>query len=609
MRCRAASSVSMPPLLSANLSSTRRRLNSNRCRLKTPWSLCIVVRMVHEPIRAETDVLVIGSGAAGMYAAIEAARAGCRVLLADRSLVGRGGATVMAQMTVAVALGSATADHWSYHYQDTLAAGRGLCNEPLARLLCEDGPDCIRAMDNWGVGWARKDGRIAQAMAPGHDRPRCVYVDFLNTGPAVSKTLRTVVNRTDGIRKAGDLCIVDLIRSDGCIAGAVAWHLGSGAPVTIGAKATVLATGGLTRLYGRNSASANMGGDGYALALRAGAALVDMEFVQFFPIGHLAPRLIDMDPIMWDPFRYKLGGRLLNRDGEEFTARYGVSEDGRYVVTRDVATYAISKEVEAGRGSPHGGAYLSFQHCSETELRAAFVPVIDRLAKNNIDLTKMPIEVAPIAHYQMGGVIADERMGTEVPGLLVAGEAAGGANGANRLSGNAITEALVFGDVAGRAAAARARAAQARLALSSTSALELIEAAAPACFNPASLIIDLQTLMQEKVGPFRRAESLEAALAKIAELRAAMGKTPPHAAIAYDSVRLDWFDLRNMLLVAEAVAQSALARCESRGAHQREDYPESGEGWSLNQSLRLKDERLALASLPVTRAEGGEPRR
>ena len=136
-----------------------------------------------------TDVLIIGAGGAGMYAAIEAARSGCDVLLADRSLIGRGGATVMAQMTVAVALGSQTPDHWSHHYDDTLEAGRGLCDERLARLLCEEGPDCIREMDEWGVGWARKDGRITQAFAPGHDRPRCVYVDFLNTGPAVSKTL------------------------------------------------------------------------------------------------------------------------------------------------------------------------------------------------------------------------------------------------------------------------------------------------------------------------------------------------------------------------------------------------------------------------------------
>src|ERR1043166_1701598 len=164
-----------------------------------------------------------------------------------------------------------------------------------------------------------------------------------------------------------------------------------------------------------------------------------------------------MDPIMWDPFRYKLGGRLLNNKFEDFTANYGVAEQGKYVLTRDLATYAIFKEVEAGRGSPHGGVYLSFEHCSEATLRAAFGPVIDRLAANNIDLTKMPVEVAPIAHYHMGGVAADPRMETEVPGLLVAGEAVGGANGANRLSGNAITEALVFGREAGRSADARVR--------------------------------------------------------------------------------------------------------------------------------------------------------
>src|ERR1700674_4246539 len=158
-----------------------------------------------DPMHVAADVLVIGSGGAGMYAAIEAARAGCTVLLADRSLIGRGGATVMAQMTVAVALGSQTPDHWTNHLHDTLEAGRGLCDERLSRLLCEEGPDCIRQMDAWGVGWARKDGRIAQAMAPGHDRPRCVYVDFLNTGPAVSETLRAMVNRTSGSRRAGDL--------------------------------------------------------------------------------------------------------------------------------------------------------------------------------------------------------------------------------------------------------------------------------------------------------------------------------------------------------------------------------------------------------------------
>src|SRR3981081_3419320 len=198
--------------------------------------------------------------------------------------------------------------------------------------------------------------------------------------------MRTVVNKTAGIRKAGEILVVDLVRDDGEVTGAVALHLASGAPLTIAAKVTIVATGGLTRLYRRNSASANMGGDGYALALRAGAPLIDMEFVQFFPIGHLAPRLIGMDPIMWDPFRYKLGGRLLNSEREEFTERYGTREDGTYVITRDLATYAIIKEVEAGRGSPHGGAYLSFEHCSAAALREAFGPVIYRLAHHPLSV-------------------------------------------------------------------------------------------------------------------------------------------------------------------------------------------------------------------------------
>jgi succinate dehydrogenase / fumarate reductase, flavoprotein subunit len=550
-----------------------------------------------ERIDIATELLIIGAGAAGMLAALAADEAGAEVLLVDRSLIGRGGATVMAQMTVAVALGDEVPDAWEAHLADTLAAGRSLCNERLAAILCEHGPAAIRQMDEWHVGWARHaDGRLRQTHAPGHDRPRCVYVDFLNTGPAVSRSLRAQVQRRSQIRRLGDLCVTDLVIVDGAAVGAVGFSITDGRAVAIEARAVIIATGGLTRLYRRSSASANMGGDGYALALRAGADLIDMEFVQFFPIGHLAPRLIGMDPIMWDPFRYKLGGRLLNNEGREFSDLYGVAEDGRYKVTRDLATYAITKEVEAGRGSPSGGVYLSFEHVSERDLRAAFGPVIDRLAKNGIDLSKQPIEVAPIAHYHMGGIRVTPDFETAVRNLFAAGEAVGGANGANRLSGNAVTEALVFGAAAGRTAAARAQGKEARPSWEHAAALELIEGAKAPHGNPAKLITELQALMQEKVGPFRRAEQLEAALATITDMRTEIGETPPETAMAYDNVRLDWFDLRNMLLVAEAVARSALARCESRGAHQREDYPAVDGNWALNQSLRLQDGRLALVS-------------
>ena len=571
--------------------------------------------MQSNPVHLETDVLVIGAGGAGMSAAIAASQGGARVLLTDRSLIGRGGATVMAMMTVAVAVGEETPDDWRFHYRDTLASGRGLCNPKLARLLCEEGPDCIRQMDDWGVGWARKDGHISQAHAPGHDRPRCVYVDFLNTGPAVSKTLRTVLHKHDNVRRIGDLMIVDVVRAGqgpaAPVTGAVALDVSSGRPVTIAAGVTVIATGGLTRLFSRNSASGNMGGDGYALGLRAGAALLDMEFVQFFPIGHLAPRMIGMDPIMWDPFRYKLGGRLLNGRMEEFTGRYGTPEDGRYVVTRDNATYAITQEVAAGRGTPHGGAYLSFMHLSAAELKAAFGPVIKKLAANGIDLTKQPVEVAPIAHYHMGGISVDERMQTGVPNLLAAGEAVGGANGANRLSGNAITEALVFGRTAGRTALGLLPAAgEAGFETRDAAAtLALVDASGPSPrdVNTAAMLAGLQALMWQDVGPFRTEAGLRRALDRIGALAGRLGPHPVGSPAAFDLARLDWFDLRNMLLVARVVTEAALARTESRGAHQREDFPGMVEDWGCNQIVSLQDGRPVIARGPLIATREAPP--
>jgi len=536
-------------------------------------------------VHLTTDVLVIGAGGAGMYAALEAASQGADVLLIDRSLIGRGGATVMAQMTVAAAVGGECPDHWQHHLVDTLRAGRGLCDPALARVICEDGLECILEMDAWGVGWARKEGRFTQVMAPGHDRPRCVYVDFLNTGPAVSRTLRTQLIRAPGsIRRVGDLLVTRLQTDGGECVGASALHVSSGEIVTIGAAATVMATGGLTRLYRRNSASANMGGDGYSLALRAGAALLDMEFVQFFPIGHLAPRMIGMDPIMWDPFRYKLGGRLLNGNREEFVQNYGAAVSDKYIVTRDLATYAITKEVEAGRGSPNGGAYLSFEHLSAEVLREAFGPVIDRIAKNGIDLTQMPIEVAPIAHYHMGGIQVDAQMRTTLARLFAAGEAVGGANGANRLSGNAITEALAFGRRAGRYAAQDALAnGGLRWDGSNHDPHWYVQGPSRLDFNPAQMLVELQALMADEVGPFRTEAGLQRALDRLVAMRARVGEVPPLGRGGLDCVRIDWFDLFQMLLVAEVVTRAALLRTESRGAHQREDFPGLEEAWRVNQ--------------------------
>ena len=617
-----------------------------------------------------TDVLVIGAGGAGMYAAIAAARAGVDVVLADKNMIGRGGATIMAQMTVAAALSEEEPDTWEDHLADTLAAGRGLCDASLAEVLCRNAPERMREMDEWGVGWARADGssghagHIRQIMAPGHGRRRCCYVDFLNTGPAVAGTLRKRVGRTPGIRALSNVAITDLVVQEGSVRGAVGFALGDGAALDVAAGATVIATGGLTRLYARSSASNNMAGEGYALALRAGAALVDMEFVQFFPIGHLAPRLVGMDPIMWDPFRYKLGGRLLNGEMEEFIDRYGGEDDGRYTATRDLATYAICREVDAGRGSPSGGVWLSFTHVPEAELRRAFGPVIDRLLKNGIDLTRRPVEVAPIAHYHMGGVKVDARMRSTVAGLYAAGEAVGGAAGANRLSGNAISEALVYGEIAGREAARYAGShadgwsARAADAVREAAAAELgtaptprttstpgtrtapapypatVSRAAPAprmaaapcptsapCPTPAAravaetadgglhgaggpsaaaLMGELRRLMWAQVGPFRDRPGLSAALDRIHAMRTDdLPRIPVPRETAFANELADRHELRSALLVAEAVAVAALAREESRGAHQRDDFPETSERFRGNQQVAGQAGAVACRFVPV----------
>ncbi|HEV8679918.1 MAG TPA: FAD-binding protein [Stellaceae bacterium] len=558
-------------------------------------------------MHVETDILIVGAGGAGMYAAIAAARAGAeRVLLADKSLVGRGGATVMAQMTVAAALGEECPDDWTAHLDDTLASGRGLCDEALAALLCREAPGRIREMGDWRVGWARHaDGRIAQVTAPGHSRPRCCYVDFLNTGPAVAATLRRQVSRIAAVRRVSNLNVTDIVTADGEAPGeaigAVALDGATGEPVTIAAGAVIIATGGLTRIFRRNSASANMGGDGYALALAAGAELVDMEFVQFFPIGHLAPRLVGMDPIMWDPFRYKLGGRLLDGSGREFLGDYGSDETTGYTTPRDLATYAIQREVAAGRGSPHGGVYLSFVHVPRAALEAAFGPVIARLAKNGIDLGRMPVEVAPIAHYHMGGIAVNERMASRVPGLFAAGEAAGGANGANRLSGNAIPEALVFGERAGHHAAAyAARHAPSWDGSCAAAAVERIRSLVRGRrgdASPAMLLDELRELMWRDVGPLRGEAGLARAICRLTEMRAALDGLAVAPGPVCNPTISDWFELRAGLVTAEAVARAALARRESRGAHQRADFPETDPACARSRHVRMMADGTLVAAV------------
>jgi len=308
---------------------------------------------------------------------------------------------------------------------------------------------------------------------------------------------------------------------------------------------------------------------------------------------------------MWDPFRYKLGGRLLNGEKHEFIHNYGTADDGKYLVTRDTATYAIFKEVEAGRGTPHGGAWLSFEHIAETDLQAAFGPVIDKLKVNGIDLTRMPIEVSPIAHYHMGGMRVNDVMESSVTNLFAAGEVVGGANGANRLSGNAITEAFVFGELAGRSAAAASQ--QVRgVSDAATQIIAVIEEMSHRSergANPAEAIAQLQKIMQRDVGPFRTNDGLQRALSAIGQMAADLPGMATGGALVYNQQLADWFALRNMLDVARVVVSAGLGRTESRGAHQREDFPLMDNDWNHHQVIAQDVHGVKISRAEVRRTK------
>jgi succinate dehydrogenase/fumarate reductase flavoprotein subunit len=548
----------------------------------------------------ETDVLVVGAGAAGLMAARAAAAAGASVVIVDKSIIGRGGATIMAQMTTAVALGAAEPDSPELHAQDTWDGTRDLGDRAIIDVICSRAPEVIREVEGYGANWARTaEGRYSQVFAPGHSRKRCVYVDVLRTGDAVSQALRSVVRRDGNVVRLSNVMLTKLAKDGDRVTGALGFAIEQLEPVGIAAKTTIVATGGLTFLYARNSASANMTGDGFLLAAEAGATLRDMEMVQFFPIAHLYPPLVRLDPIMWDPFRYKLGGRLLNGNGEEFLGESG-DASGAYTTPRDTATYKIFREVEAGRGSPHGGAYLDFRMIGADALKAGFGPVIDILARQGVDLTRDMVEVSPMAHFMLGGIAVDAAMQTGVDGLLACGEAIAGMHGANRLSGNAITEALVTGRIAGETAAARN--ALARTPIDAALAEEWAQL--QALWHPRAVTRDdapidalkarLQQTMWENAGPLRTGAQLERALTDIRALAAESA----HLALApVETFALNLqerVELRIMLAVAESIVLPAIARRESRGAHVRLDFPEqdpvalahflvrSGDEWSMS---------------------------
>jgi succinate dehydrogenase/fumarate reductase flavoprotein subunit len=547
----------------------------------------------------ETDVLVIGAGAAGLMAARAASAAGASVVIVDKSIIGRGGATIMAQMTTAVAMGAAEPDSWELHAEDTWIGSRDLGDRAIIDVICERGPELIRELESYGANWARTpDGAYSQVFAPGHSRKRCVYVDVLRTGDAVSQALRQAVRRDGSVVRLSNVMLTKLAMDGARVTGALGFAIEALEPVGIAAKTTIVATGGLTYLYERNSASSNMTGDGFLLAAEAGATLRDMEMVQFFPIAHLYPPLVQLDPIMWDPFRYKLGGRLLNGKGENFLDEVG-SGAGSYVSPRDSATYKIFKEVEEGRGSPHGGAYLDFRMVPPEDLKAGFGPVIDILARQGVDLSRDMVEVSPMAHFMLGGIAVDAAMQTGVEGLLACGEAIAGMHGANRLSGNAITEALVTGRIAGETAVAHNAIAPTPIG----AALDAEWTRLQAFWYPRAVTRDehpidgfkvrLQKTMWENAGPLRSGDKLERALA---DVRGLMAESADLALAPLDSFVLNLqekVELRIMLAVAQSIVLPAIERRESRGAHVRLDYTEQdertvarslardGDGWAM----------------------------
>jgi succinate dehydrogenase / fumarate reductase flavoprotein subunit/fumarate reductase (CoM/CoB) subunit A len=549
----------------------------------------------------ETDVLIVGAGAAGLMAARAASAAGASVVIVDKSIIGRGGATIMAQMTTAVALGAAEPDSPELHAEDTWIGSRDLGDRAIIDVICNRGPEVIREVERYGANWARTaDGAYSQVFAPGHSRKRCVYVDVLRTGDAVSQALRSVVRRAGNVVRLSNVMLTKLAKDGDRVTGALGFAIEQLEPVGISAKTTIVATGGLTFLYARTSASSNMTGDGFLLAAEAGATLRDMEMVQFFPIAHLYPPLVQLDPIMWDPFRYKLGGRLLNGNGEEFLGESG-DASGAYTTPRDTATYKIFQEVEEGRGSPHGGAYLDFRMVPAEDLKAGFGPVIDILARQGIDLTRDMVEVSPMAHFMLGGIAVDVDMQTGVDGLLACGEAIAGMHGANRLSGNAITEALVTGRVAGETAVARRDTVRAPI----DAALAQEWAHLQAFWHPRRVTRDeasiddlkarLQRTMWENAGPLRTGEKLELALADVRALAAECADIALAPLETFALNLQEKVELRIMLAVAESIVLPAIERRESRGAHVRLDYPEQDavavarflnrvdDGWSITE--------------------------
>jgi len=528
-----------------------------------------------EPPTYRADVLVIGAGGAGLRAAIEAAGAGARVAIVCKSLLGKAH-TVVAEGGIAAAVGGVDPrDTWQVHFRDTMAGGKYLNNWRMAELHAQEAPGEIHNLELWGALFDRTpEGGIMQRLFGGHTYKRLVQVGD-RTGLELIRTLqdRTVELRLDVYM---EYTITRLLRRDGRIAGAAGYERATGRFVVFEAPAVIMATGGSGRMYAVTSNSWEGTADGQALAFEAGAELMDMEFIQFHPTGMVWPPSV-RGILVTESVRGE-GGLLTNSAGERFMEKYDAKR--MELSTRDVVARAIATEVREGRGSPHGGAYLSIAHKPadfiKKKLPSMYTQFLD-FAK--VDITREKMEVYPTTHYIMGGIRVDPKTAaTNVPGLFAAGECAGGMHGANRLGGNSLSDLLVFGRRAGAAAAVSAQSAS-RLA-PDPGEIAHAEREMLAPFevhdgeNPFDIQNDLQSLMMANAGVFRTEEGLLDALRSLEMLQARATRVQATGSRMYNPSWHTALDVKHMLRVAETTVRGALLRRESRGAHTRIDFPE-----------------------------------
>lgn len=547
------------------------------------------------------NVLVIGTGGAGLRSAIAAHMAGCDVIIVGKRS-SNDAHTVLAAGGINAALGTVDPeDSWQQHFTDTWQEGYFLANPRTVELLTQEAPAAIRELADWGCPFARTpDGRLDQRFFGAHTYRRTCYAgDY--TGRALLTTLLTKVNEL-GIPIHERQYVSRLLVHDGVCFGAMTFDLATGERTVYEADAVVLATGGFTRLWRRSSSRRDENtGDGIALALQAGCAVSDMELVQFHPTGMVYPE--EMAGILVTEAVRGEGGRLYNSQGERFMTRY--DPERMELSTRDRVALANYAEIVEGRGGPHGGVFLDITSRDKAYILEKLPRMYRQFMESQmLDISREPMEVAPTAHYTMGGVAITEpeTQATAVAGLYAVGEVTAGLHGANRLGGNSLAEIVVFGKRAGEAAAAYSQAGEIRVR--SKAAIRQAHDDLDSVLREGDeLARPLQRALRDTLweccGVVRTEERLRRGLARIAELRqAAAGVDVRPSAEGYQDLALA-LDLRASLVTAEATLRGAIERRESRGAHQRSDYPALDPALTVNFVVTREGDRLSIMPSPV----------